>query len=232
MTNAQFVSRVINGLNSVNKDDHISRRYILGIGQDKSKFYISQKLLDKSLFREDNLFRNISCFQLKEENTIKCGIYEFARCKSLMKSVKKIPSLIYSRYGASIISITTLDGNQIFEPITMSAFRLFKDRKDSDKFKQKIKHYYIKDSRLYLPDSEIEAVNILYIPFQEIGLDEVSTCGDLTPCKSAWDMEFIVPDKLLEQVITETIAEVSRKKSIPTDENPNGDSNIKSSTTK
>ena len=39
------------------------------------------------------------------------------------------------------------------------------------------------------------------------------------------------PDKLSEQVVTETINEVFNSRRIPEDENPNGDSNIKSSTT-
>ena len=72
MTNGEFVSRVINGLSFLNKDEHVSRRYILSVGQNKSKFYISQKLSDKSLFRESNLFNTIECFPLKEENTVKC----------------------------------------------------------------------------------------------------------------------------------------------------------------
>ena len=229
MTNAEFVSRVINGLNALNKDDHISRRYILRIGQNKSKFYISQKLLDKSLFKEDNLFRYINCFKLETEDRIKCGIYEFARCESLMKSSKKIPSVVYSKYGPSILSITSIDGATRFEPTTMSAFSLFKDRHNSSKFKNRTRFYYIKDGRIYLPDSEVEMVNIVYIPFQEIDSKSVSECGDdnTDSCKSAWDMEFIVPDKLSEQVITETINEVLGTKRILEDENPNLNQNSK-----
>ena len=61
MTNGEFVSRVINGLSFLNKDEHVSRRYILSVGQNKSKFYISQKLSDKSLFsiNESILFSKI-----------------------------------------------------------------------------------------------------------------------------------------------------------------------------
>ena len=239
MTNAEFTSRVINGLKAVNIDEHISRRYILGIGQNKAKFYISQKLLDKSLFKEDNLFKTIGCFELKNEDRIKCGIYEFARCNSLMKSFHKIPNLVYSRYGASIISITSIDGSIRFTPITLKALSLNKDRVNASKFNKN--YYYIQDGFLYLPDSEIEMVRVTYIPFDASGVEKVSNCKhvssfedmdkDMVACMSIWDHTFMCPDKLSEQVVTETINEVFNTKKIPTDENPNGDSNIKSSTT-
>ena len=232
MTNGEFVSRVVNGLRALTKDDHISKRYILRIGQNKSKFYISQKLLDKSLFKEDNLFRYLNCFRHQDEDRIKCGIYEFARCESLMKSVKKIPGLIYSRYGASIISVTSIDGLTRFVPTTLSNYALFQQRQGSDKFKGITKFFYIKDGYLYLPDSEIEMVNIVYIPFEESELDKASECSEGNPCKSAWEMEFVVPDKLSEQVITETINEVFTSRKVVVDENPNLDNSIKSSTTR
>lgn len=232
MTNAKFVSRVVNGLKALNKDAHVSKRHILEIGRSKSKTYISQKLLDKTLFKEENLFRYINCFKLHDEDRIKCGIYEFARCESLMKSDKKIPGLVFNKYGSSILSVSSIDGMTQFTPTTLSNYSLFKQRKDSDKFKGRTNYYYIKEGFLYLPDSEIEMVNIVYIPFDDSKVDDVSECSEADPCESIWDREFIVPDKLGEQVITETINEVFTGDRNVEDENPNGDSNIKSSTTR
>jgi hypothetical protein len=232
VTNAKFVSRVVNGLKALNVDAHVSKRHILGIGQNKSKFYISQKLLDKSLFKEDNLFRSLNCFRLYDEDRIQCGIYEFARCESLMKSAKKIPGLVYSRYGASIISVTSIDGLTRFVPTTLSNYGLFQDRQNASKFKDRTKFFYIKDGYLYLPNSEIEMVNIVYIPYEDSKIDECSECSQSNPCQSIWDREFIVPDKLGEQVISETVNEVFTGNRNSKDENPNGDNNIISSTTR
>lgn len=235
MTNGEFVSRVVNGLRALNVDDHISRRYILGIGKNKSKFYISQKLLDKSLFREDNLFKTIECFALKDQDRISCGIYEFNRCDSLMKSFHKIPNLVYSRYGASIISITSIDGSVQFTPITLQSLALHKDRVNASKFKKH--YYYIQDGFLYLPDSEVEMVRVTYIPFDDSETEKVSNCKHVSieseatsECKSIWESQFMVPDKLGEQVITETINEVFNSRKVVPDENPNGDVQIRSST--
>lgn len=227
MTNGEFVSRVINGLNALNKDEHISKRYILRIGQNKSKFYIAQKLLDKSLYRETNLFKTIECMRLDEEETIKCGIHEFMRCDSLMKSRKKIPGLVYNRLGSSVISITSLNGDIEFKAISPKGYVNSKKRKTVQQLK--LKYFYIQDNYLYLPDSNIEYVTITYIPFDESEVDAASECDgkELVDCKSIWDYEFKVPDKLSEQVITETIQEVSMKKRVPPDENPNGNQNMK-----
>ena len=224
MTNGDFVARVLNGLRALNKDEHISKRYILKIGQNKSKFYISQKLLDKTLFRESNLFKTIQCLKLNEEETIKCGIHEFMRCDSLMKSKKKIPGLIYSRLGASIISVTSLNGDIEFVPTSLKGYINSRNRPNVKKLN--IKYYYIQDNYLYLPDSSIGHVTLTYIPFDETDIDECSECGDEVSnggCKSVWDYDFKVPDKLSEQVITETIQEVSMVRKIPTDNLPNGD---------
>lgn len=231
MTNGDFVSRVMNGLRVLNKDEHVSRRYILKIGQNKSKFYIAQKLLDKTLFRETNLYKTIQCFRLEAIETIKCGIHEFMRCESLMRSRKKIPGLIYSKLGASIASVTSLDSSTVFLPTTLKSYLISKGRKLSKQLN--LKYYYIQDNYIYLPDSEVEYVNITYIPIDESELDECNECqndskeSDDNPCKSIWDYDFIVPDKLSEQVIQETIQEVSMIRQVQEDELPNGDSNQK-----
>ena len=207
MTNGEFVSRIINNLKFLNKDEHISRRFILRIGQNKAKFYISQKMLDKTIFRETNLFKTIDCFRLEEEDRIKCGIY--------------------SRLGSSIVSVTSLGGEIVFDPTTPKSYALKKSRKGFDKLKKK--YYYTQDEYLYLPDTEIEYVTVTYIPY-DTTCDDVSECGGVSEdssCDNVWDKPFNVPDKLLEQVISDTLKEVSMVRQISVDEMPDMDSNIK-----
>ena len=219
MTNAEIVSRVINGLNSVNKDARISKRYILHTARKKSEFLIAQKLNDRSLFREDNIYSLMECFALEPIEVVKCDIIEFRRCKSIMKSVKKLPKLIYSRFGSSLKEVTALDDETEFKPTTPSQYRKDKLRGFSD-----YKYYYIKDDYLYLLDCEVPRVNLYLITLET---DKVTECGEKDSCKSLWDFEFTVPDKLSEAVISETIKEVSMRLGIPQDENPNLNSNEK-----
>ena len=39
ITNGEFVSRVVNGIHALDKDSHVSRRWILNIGRTKAESY-------------------------------------------------------------------------------------------------------------------------------------------------------------------------------------------------
>lgn len=234
MTNGEFVSLIVNSLKHLTKDDHISRRYILRVGQTESQFLLTQKLLDKTILREDNIFKTINCLQMEKIDVIKCGIYEFERCKSLMKSKYKLPTLLYSRYGASIIEVTNIDGSITFLPTSLQDFNLFKKRKSFGG--KKFRFYYVQDGYLYLPDSEIEAVNVTLLTLDEDEVKKLSGCGGgdssssssaTDDCGSIWDAEFVCSDKLMSAVISQTIQKVSLGRQIPQDERPDLDSNIK-----
>lgn len=230
MTNKELVSRVINNLRALNKDQHISRRFILKTARDKSKFYIAQKLHDRSLYREENLYKTIKCFQLKRDDVVKCNILEFRRCSNLMKSVKKLPETIFSRFGASIVSVSSVSGEVEFTPITTQKYTLQKNRQFASLIKPN--YYYIHDGYLYLPDSEVELVNVVLLPVSLDETEEASGCkDDCDVCKEGWSYEFNCPDKLLEIVIQETLKEIaSFYKTAVIDENPNMDENQKTQT--
>jgi hypothetical protein len=216
MNNREFVSRVLNGLKSLSKDSMISRRFILKVGQEKAKFFISQKAGENSIYREDNLLSSLNCFELKKIDIIDCPIIEFRTCKQLMQSKKKLPELIYSKFGSSIKEVTSLDGEHLIKPITLAQYRLNKQRKDASKDL----YFYIKDNYLYIPDTEVEIVNVSLITLDLFDLDELSSCKE-SNCKSAWDYDFICSDKLMEVVISETIKEVVLSKQVQEDQNPN-----------
>lgn len=229
MTKGQLVSRIVNDIRALNKDEHVSRRYILQIAKDKAKFLLAQKLRDRSIFREDNLFTTIDCFAMEKDDIVKCDIIEFKRCNSLMKSKKKLPDLVFSRFGDSIVSVTTVDGMIAFLPTSLNQYRLNSKRKFA-KFVTS-NYFYVRDGYLYLPDVEIEAVNIILLTTDKDEADAVSDCKECDDCKSIWDYEFVCSDKLLEAVVADTLQEVlSTYKQIVVDENPNMDENIKSKT--
>lgn len=220
MTNGELVSRVVNDIRALNKDEHVSRRYILYIARNKARHYLSQKLRDRSLFREDNLYRTIRCFGLSKEDVVRCDIVEFKRCKNLMRSRNKLPELIHSRYGNTVLSVTTVDGETSFLPITLSNYRL-KNKRRFSKFGNQ-NYYYINDRYLYLPDSTVEVVDVTLLTLNEEDVEELSDCTTCNECKPTWDREFICSDKMIEIVIQETLQEVlSTFKQIIPDENPN-----------
>lgn len=227
----EIVSRIELDFNALQKDVRIPRRYILKIFKDTAEFFIAQKLYDKSLFREMDMYKWIKCVKFKPDNYISCGKFEFKRCKNLMKSVKKVPKILSSKFGYAVLLVTNLDNTKTYKVITMSDYINMSNRPHFDKFKGK---YVIfdADGYLYIPDSEIKALNMLVITLDEKSeeygdCDEKNDCAD---CINYWDMRIDIPAKLSELIYAETFNKVARRLNIPKDENDDLDSNRKTQT--
>lgn len=221
MLNLEIISRISSTLKTNSKDGRLSRRLILSIAESKAKFLISQKLNDKSLHREQNLYQTVSCIELIDDDIIKCPIVEFRSCRNLKRSKNKLPELIHSRYGHSLKEVTSLDDGITFTNTTPTQYRLNKSRS----LQMKGNYFYIKDNYLYLPDSEVLSVTLNVLTQDLYELNTISGCQD-GECKSAWEYEFICPDKLIEVVIQETVKELSVTKQIQEDGNPNMNPNV------
>lgn len=227
-TYREIVGDIQELFNSTAKDTYIPRRLILSILKTNIKDFMSKKLNDKSLFRELNIFDWIECIDMVEDDIVKCPVIEFRRCNSLMKSKKPLPTLIWSRFGASIMAVTNIDESKKYDLISNLDYINLKKRKNFEKFKGK---YAIlgSDNHIYIPDSEVQVINVLLFSLDENKFD-CSSCSSDDECKSYWDTELNIPDKILSPSIDATIAKVSMRVQIPKDENPDLDSNIKSQT--
>jgi len=222
--NSEIVSRVQNQLNMLSKDMRANKRFIINTAKSISNSYISKRLRDMSLNRHDNLYRPIECVEMIEANVFECGVVEFKSCDKLMRSKKKLPELIYSRLGASIRDVTSIDNIYEFKPSTLQQYRRDKERKSNDGYVK----YYVKDQYLWIPDSTQKMVEIDILSPDQYELMNMSEC--CKDCKSYWEYDFIVPSDLEEQVIKETTQQIYLQLQIPKDEKPNLDSNQKSQT--
>jgi len=226
-TNNEFVSRVLNDFKAVNKDADLKRRHVLSIGLNKAAFLMSQKWDELSLTREEGMITHVPCFEFEEQNVKTCDIFEFKRCDNLMRSIKKIPGLVYGKNGPAIIHATTVDGSESYTYINPRSFSSIKKRKYNIK---STRYFYIKDGYMYLPNSETELLDISVITSDKKGSEDCSTCADSndTSCKSVWDYEFVCPDRLYDVVVRDTLQEVgSIWRTSVEDENPNLNSNEK-----
>ena len=231
ITNAEFVSRVVNNIRAIHKDSHVSRRFILNIGKTKAKFLMSQKLDEFSMFREDGIISTIDCFRLSKIDSKSCSIFEFNLCDNLMRSVEKLPEGIFGKLGAGIVSVMSIDGGQEYHYISPQRYALLKRR--SRYARDTSRYYYVKDGYLYLPNSTTELVEVRMFAIDRNEADSACNCGDdsKNKCKSAWEAEFVCPDRFLDLVIKDTLQEVaSIYRVTPPDENPNMDENQKSRT--
>jgi hypothetical protein len=232
ITNSEFVSRVVNGMKALTKDAHISARYIAHIGKVKAKLYMSQKLDEMTLFKEDSVISSVNCFKLEKIKTKDCGIVEFKLCDNIMKSCEKLPEGLFGKNGSSIISVMSIDGSKVYRYITPRKFVDIRKRKYRRKDSW---FYYVQDEFLFLPDSNNELVDLTMIVVDKDAIETVSSCSDnykKPSCKSRLDSEFVCPDRFLDLVVSATIQEVGTfYRTSVADENPNLDENQKTKTT-
>lgn len=203
MTNNEVVSKVLNSMKFLNKDEHISRRYVLRLLRDSSKNLIAQKLLDRTILEEQNLYTEIPCLEFERVDTISCPIIEFRKCSILMKSKKPLPELVFSRLGSSIKEVVSLDGLTDIYLTSPEQYR--RDRKRRYSKSDDVYLYVDTDNHAYIVDKEIYSVNMTVLTLKTDEVAEVSSCSKKESCKSGWEYEFIVPDKLQDTVFKEVL---------------------------
>ncbi len=130
MRNLEFVSQITGILKTNNIDNKIPKRLILSVGRDTTTFLVSQKLLDRSIMNETNLYSTIECFEFEKIEAKRCPSIEFRRCDTLMRSVKPLPKLVFSRLGTSVKDVTSVDGNFTFDFANEAQYRRNKKRQN------------------------------------------------------------------------------------------------------
>ncbi len=227
MTNGEVVSRVLNNLNSLTKDDHISRRFILATARNATENIIRTLSERGALLKDSDLFQYINCFPLMRDDVISCGIDQFKRCAILLRSVNQVPKLISDRFGDGVVSVKTIDDRTIFNRVPLEKYSYLSQLK-VPKWLSK-KYFYVKDRYIYLPDpisdTELEAVNIVLFTLYSEKVDELSNCPTCPACESAWDKKFVCPSGYEDVVIQQTLGLVGKAKAISKDENPNLNAN-------
>jgi hypothetical protein len=226
-TYREIVDRLSQSVEAVSKDDRFPKRYILSVFQSKLENLLSQRLSNRSLFRESSPYTHISCVELEKIDSYKCDVVEFRSCNKIMKGVKKLPKIIENRYGPAVINVTNIDGSSEYKRTYPSKYR-----RDSKREGRTDDFYYIKNGYLYMPitsDIEPERVNMDVITLEPYLVQEVSTCEE-KKCRSYWDYEITTSDKLTELAVQQALTELIGKRQIPVDENPNMDSNQKTQT--
>ena len=225
MTYNEVISRVQNTLNAINKDMYIPKRYVLAVLKSKAEFLVSQKFNDKSLFREMNIFSWVNCVEMKEMDTYMCGLVELEDCGTVMVTKVKLPELIWSRYGSSILMVSNITNSKKYQLISPLEFMNIKNRSNFEKFKGKYAIIY-PDNRIIIPDSTVKKINVLLYTLDE-SIINMGYCEECDNCNNYYDAEFNLPNKIGEAVIQEAIKEISLRMQIPKDELPSGNSNEK-----
>ena len=216
ITYLEMVSKVMNTLKLNNRDEHISRRFVLSLLKSTATQIISQKWLDRTIVNETNLYTQINCFDFERIDVKSCSNLEFRLCNILMKSVKPLPKLVFSRLGSSVKEVYSLDGSYKFVMLDKGQYTINKKRRY--KIENEIYIYLDSDNHLYIPDREIYTVDLSVLT---LDTENTPSC-DKDLCKSNWEYEFKCPDKLIDVVFNQTLQILGLNKQIREDQNPNG----------
>lgn len=222
MKKSEFISRIRNDLNSINKDQRISNRYILNVGINIVKDFVSKNLFRNLLTKDVSLVTYIDCVPMEKVDSVDCDIIEFKRCKNLMVSKCELPELFETSFGYSVLSVNAIDelSEVEFKPIDLKQYRRNLKRPVKDKL-----FYYVKDNRIYIPESNVRIVSVSIVTLYPEDASKCSCNPKEEDCKDIYDSKFIVPSKYIENVVKATIQEIAFKKQIPIDENPNLNAN-------
>lgn len=228
MKNREIVTRIKNDLNAISKDAQVSSRWIIFTARQIATAYIAQKLGEGLLFREDNLYTTVRCVPMIKVRSIDCCVVEFRLCETLMRSKERIPGVLFYRNGAAIDMVTSVDNGIVFDSMNLRSYTNEKKRKYFSQLN--VHRYYYDDGYIWIPDEQIELVNIRLITLEKKKALKLSTCKDTeteNPCESELDSDFICPDKLLEYVMKATLQESLQRVQIPSDAVPNLNENEK-----
>lgn len=217
MTIGQAISRIKNDLKLLNKDDRRSSRYIFSVLVSIATTYIVRKLGERSLDNEENLYTWSEPIDMTEVSIVDTPLVEFRTCNVVMRSKKKLPDLLYSKYGGSIRAVTNLDKSMLIKKADLKQMLRNKDRR----IKDRNPIYYIQDGYLWIANSSIESVLTNYL----------SLYPTEDSCLSAQEQEFRVPQKIEDDIFKGVLNELmSSTMRVVEDTNPNMDNNQKSQT--
>lgn len=82
--------------------------------------------------------------------------------------------MIYTRIGPAIIKVSNIMDDIIFTPISLRKYANNKERKygNIDQY-----YYYVNDGYIYIPDINIEAINVDLITLDRKAALELGGCG-------------------------------------------------------
>lgn len=204
----ELTSIISNELRSIGLDDRISNRFMYSKYLNYESLFIKRESDSRRIFNNTNLFHTINCVEMKEISSVECSNIYIPNVKTYSKSVLPIPQTHTSIYG-DMLYVFNLDESVEFKSITPSNYVNIMNRE----FKSKIQYYWIDgDNYLIIPNT-VEKVKL-----------KLLIKGDV---KSGINAELTTPSWMIGDILKYVIQDIRNSKSIPMDENPNMNNNLK-----
>jgi hypothetical protein len=194
-TNREAISRLRNLIKAVNDDAFITDRYIHSLLLKHSKAILHRKDVEDKLMLNESLFETIPYVELIEIDKIEADCARIKTGCKIMRTKKKLPTLMTGTDGPLLRIVSSIDGSDIFQQCVAA---VYVSMALSTTFKYNKTHYFwYKNGYLYFP-------NILWDAVSVEGMFEDSISGycstDENDCALAQDSTLKLPDYLFSEV--------------------------------
>jgi hypothetical protein len=204
MTKKQAIYAVINGVKQHHADSRLSKRKVFEVIDRKIKVLLDRDMRDKKLFKQNFLFKTI-CIDFDEVPAIECSCINLPTNCTLYKSRKKLPRLYESIFGSIVQSITTIDRSKtLYLTTAENAERKSNIRLNKDKY------LFVENEYLYQINSQYPVLKLTAL-FNSATKNYECGCADSnngSSCEDLLSYELVIPDRLLDGVITMSIEEI------------------------
>lgn len=209
MTNAEAISRVEVGLKELNADSRLPKKFIYSSLLSKLRVLINQESNNLKLTKDNTVFQVLKCIKFAPVPTIDecCGLK--TKCE-IFRSVDKVPKMFTDEDGVIIKNILSVDGTVEFKLITPTSLKRILADTSNHKFDNN-KYCFYSDGYLYVPKERIPLLKVEGYFETDISKynKKCDACKDCNKeCVSFLEMEWRVPKKLQEVVITQCITEL------------------------
>lgn len=225
LTNRQIISDIMGDLRAVNLDDRVSKRYILNKLRDYAALYIKRDAEARRILGLSDLWIEVPCVQLCEAPIVDCCEVDIPGCKTVMRSIKKMPEAYETMYK-ELIQVFNVQFAKEFRQITPQEYKNIIVREFQDK---RIKYFWLSNGYLIVPDSMVTSVTVRGVFLNQDEAKKLNSCDpEENKCPSALDQPFVCPDYLLAIVKQETLKDLFNfyKRNV-VDESPNLNTNLK-----
>lgn len=207
MTVREFIATIRNDFNAIRLDDYISGEYIYWKGVNIVQFFINRNIKNRKLLNNSSLFLQKNCVELEPYNCQNCTHIPY-QSGTIMRSKQPLPKMFQTDYG-ELLGVYSIDNSTKFNKTNPSEYSQIQKRR----FVSKNPYYYLSEDYLYIPNSTVEVVNLLFLTFDLKMYNSL-----LEGCNSLLDIEFPCPSFLLAEVIEKTKESLLTSKQITVDE--------------
>ena len=221
----EVISEVRIDLRANNIDDWLPSAYIHSKLIDATSLFVKREADDKRLQRYPDLWVTIECLEMEEVDLIQCCDLDIPKCKTVMRSKKKLPNAFSTRFGY-VLKVSSVDYDRDYLPTTPREYKYITNREFVDKSKR---YYWIENGHLSIPGSLVQNVRVRGMFLNKAEALKFNACGNLDGgCINFLDQDFVAPEHLLKNIKDAVVMSILNSyKQLQADELPNLNSNEK-----